>query len=113
MKYILRGLPVVAVLAALSSNTVAAARSPSCGFVGFTPHSSNGAFRIVAHGTTCPTARNVAAASWPSRFRYGNPLYNTRGFSCSGHVEQLGGNGMSIVRFYCVREGSSVSFLRG
>ncbi len=113
MKHILRALPVIVALAALTPNVAHATGAPSCGFVGFAPHSDNGAFRIVAHSTTCQTARAVAGASRPSRFRYGNPLYTTHGFSCSGQSEQLGGNGKHVVRFYCVRASSSVAFLRG
>jgi hypothetical protein len=103
---------VIAVLAA-GSGAAGAAQSPNCGFVAFRPQSDNGAFGIVAHEATCHLARIVAGGSRSSRFRYGDPRYATLGFSCSGLGGQLGGHGMYVVRFRCLRAHSVVSFLRG
>ncbi len=114
MKQILRAIPVIAALAVSSgvAGAAGAAQSPNCGFVAFAPQSDNGAFGIVAHQATCRIAQVVAAASRSSRFRYGDPRYRTLGFSCSGHGGQLGGHGMYVVRFRCLRANSFVSFLR-
>ena len=111
MKHILRALLVIAAVA-VSSGVAGAAQSPNCGFVAFAPQSDNGAFEIVAHEATCRIAHVVAAGSRSSRFRFGDPRYNTLGFSCSGHGGQLGGHGMYVVRFRCLRAHSFVSFLR-
>lgn len=113
VRHILRALiPVIAALAA-APGMAGAAQSPNCGFVAFAPQSDNGAFRIVAHEVTCHTARTVASGSRSSRFRSGNPLYTSLGFSCSGRSEQLDGKGMQIVVFRCWHERGLVSFLRG
>jgi hypothetical protein len=112
VRHILRALPVIAALAA-GPGVAGAAQSPGCGFVAFAPQSDNGAFRIVAHQATCHTARTVASGSRSSRFRSGDPLYSSLGFSCSGRSEQLDGNGMEVVVFRCWHEHSLVSFLRG
>ena len=112
MKHFLRALPVIAALGA-GSGVAGAAQPPSCGFVAFAQQSDNGAFGIVAHQATCHVARIVAGGSRSSRFRYGDPRYDTLGYACSGLGGQLGGHGKYAVRFRCIRANSVVSFVRG
>jgi hypothetical protein len=111
-KLALRAVLAVAAIAALVP-ALALARTPSrCGLVSFAHQTSDGAFQIAARDTTCSTARVVAGDSRPSRFRSGDPRYTALGFSCAGHGRQLGGHGMQVVVFQCVRERSLVSFVR-
>lgn len=108
----LRTLIAVASLAALTPGIAGAAQTPRCGLIAFASQGENGAFEIAARDATCSTARTVADASRPTRFRRGDPQYTDLGFTCSGRSEQLGGNGKQVVAFRCVRERSFVSFLR-
>ena len=110
---LLRALSVGVAIAAFGPGTAGAGQAPHCGNVAFAQQSDDGAFQIVAHGSTCGTARTVASASRPSRFRDGDPQYAANGFSCSGRSEKLGGSGKHVVRFRCTRQTSSVSFIRG
>ena len=111
MKFVLRTLTIAAIAALPAIAT--AKPPPRCGLVAFARAADNGAFEIAARGTSCSTARIVAGASRPTRFRYGDPHYTALGFSCSGRGEQLGGHGKHVVAFRCVRARSFVSFLRG
>ncbi len=113
MKWILQALIVASAVTASVPSTVSASGTPQCGAVPFTRQSDDGAFQIEARSTTCATARMVASASKPSRFRHGDSSYTAYGFSCSGRSQQLGGAGKQVVRFRCLRQQSSVSFLRG
>src|SRR5947209_5592992 len=110
---ILRALIVGVATAAFTPTVAGAGQAPHCGNMSFARQSDDGAFQIVARATNCGTARGVASASRPSRFRGGDPQYAAEGFSCSGRSEQLGGAGKHVVRFQCTRQRSSVSFLRG
>ena len=112
-KPILKALLAGAVIAAFSPAAAGAGRTPHCGSLAFAQQSEDGAFRIVAHATSCATARSVAAASRPTQFRTGDPQYASGGFACAGRSQQLGGAGKQVVRFDCTRGHSSVSFLRG
>ena len=112
-KSILRVLFVGMAIAASSPAMAGAGQAPHCGSVPFARQSDDGVFQIVARGTTCETARAVAGASRPSRFRGGDPQYAANGFSCSGRSEQIGGAGKQVVRFLCTRQHGSISFLRG
>jgi hypothetical protein len=113
MKRVLSALVVMIVIAAWGPATAGASGSPQCGTVAFAPQSDDGAFHIAARSTTCSTARNVASASRPSRFRDRDSSYSADGFSCAGRTEDFGGSGKQMVRFRCVRQHSAVSFLRG
>jgi len=113
VKRILSALVVIVALAAWGPATAGASGGPQCGTVAFAAQSDDGAFQIVARSTTCNMARSVAGASRPSRFRDRNSSYSANGFSCAGQAEDLGGSGKHVVRFRCVRQHSSVSFLRG
>lgn len=112
VRFVLRAVPVVAAFAALAPAVTAATAPPQCGLVSFAHQTSNGAFQIAARGTSCATARVVAADSRPIRFRSSAPRYTALGFSCTGHNEQLGGHGIQVIAFRCVRAQSTVSFLR-
>lgn len=100
-------------IAAATAASAAAGPAPHCGSVSFAPQSDNGAFQIQARQASCTTARSVAGASSPNRFRSGDPQYSAAGFSCSGRSEQLSGAGKHVVRFRCLSGQSAVSFLRG
>ena len=113
MKRTLAGLIAIAASAAVSPAAAGASASPRCGTVAFAAQSDDGAFQIVARSTSCGTARNVAGASRPSRFRDRNSSYTAYGFACAGRMENSGGAGKELVRFQCTRKHSSVSFLRG
>jgi hypothetical protein len=113
VKRTLAGLTVIAASAALVPATAGATASPHCGAVAFAPQSDNGAFQIMARSTSCDTARSVAGASRPSRFRNRDASYSADGFACAGRMESAGGRGKQVVRFQCTRQHSSVSFLRG
>ncbi len=82
---------LVAVLLATSPSPAGAAAFSRCRLVAFAPHSSDGAFRIIARGTTCRTARAVARGSRGQRFRAGHPRYAALRFVCRGVGEELGG----------------------
>ncbi len=58
----------------------------SCGDLGYTPQSDNGAFSIKATGVSCATAREVAELS-----RGFPPTFRAHGFTCrtEGPVGQL------------------------
>lgn len=110
---ILAGIALVtAALALTAATAVAAPASPRCGMVAFATQGEDGVFQIAAAGTSCRTARIVADAAKPPRFRTGDPSYTAIGFSCSGRSQQLGGHGKQVVVFRCVRHRSLVSFLR-
>lgn len=113
MKRTLAGLTAIAASAAMLPATAGASASPHCGTVAFAPQSDNGAFQIMARSTSCGTARAVAGASRPSRFRDRDSSYSADGFACAGRMESAGGKGKQLVRFQCTRQHSSVSFLRG
>ena len=112
MKLVLRTLLLAVITATVSPAVAAAVPAPRCGGVSFARQSSDGAFEITARGTACSTARSVAEASRPARLRSRDAHYTALGFSCSGRVEKLGGHGMQVVAFACVRADSLVSFLR-
>jgi hypothetical protein len=112
VRFLFRAVPVVAAFAALTPAVAVAIPPPGCGLVSFAHQTSNGAFEIAARGTSCTTARVVAADSRPMRFRSRDPRYTALGFSCTGRSEQLGGHGIQVIAFRCVRAQSSVSFLR-
>ena len=113
MKRTLAGMIAIVASVAVVPATAGASASPHCGTVAFAAQSDNGAFQIVARSTSCDTARNVAGASRPSRFRDRNSSYSADGFSCAGRMENASGAGKELVRFRCTRRHSSVSFLRG
>jgi hypothetical protein len=111
-KVALRAVFAVAAIAALAPALADAGTRSRCGLVSFAHQTSDGAFQIAARDADCSTARVVAGDSRPSRFRSGDPRYTALGFSCAGHSRQLGGHGIQVVAFECVRERSLISFLR-
>jgi hypothetical protein len=112
MRFALRASLVVVAVAAPAPAVAGATIPARCGLVSFAHQTSDGAFQIAAAETSCSTARAVASDSRPSRLLSGDPRYSALGFSCAGRRRQLGGHGMQVVVFRCIRERSSVSFLR-
>ena len=108
-----RAVPLVlAALALAALPAPAGAATRSCGNVGFTPQSDDGAFGIRATGVRCRTARAVARASedyGPS----GEPgdvfRYRARRFRCVGRQRDTE---LPSVRFRCRRGDAVVTFSR-
>lgn len=111
-KVALRAVLAVAAIAALVPALAEATTPSRCGLVSFAHQTSDGAFQIAARETSCGIARVVAGESRAPRFLSGDPRYIALGFSCAGHSRQLGGHGMQVVVYQCVRDRSFVSFLR-
>lgn len=111
-----RRTPLVPLLAALTIAALvppaAGAATRSCGSVGFTPNSDDGAFGIRAQGVSCRTARSVARASRPYG-PSGEPgdvyRYRHRRFRCVGRQRDTG---LASVRFRCTRGSAVVTFSR-
>jgi hypothetical protein len=104
---------------AVTGDTVAQARSQrfvvrSCGTVAFVPDSTDGAFHIIARGTSCRVARAVAGHSSPERYASGNRSYRALGFRCRGRGGDISPAQPSlyVVRYRCTKGSRVVRFLR-
>ena len=104
------GLGLATMIAAFGASSVVAAKSKSCGQVGFTSGSEDGAFSIRAKGTGCATAKKVARASEPHGISDGAYKYKASGFSCRGKYVD---DPIPTVLYRCKRGSKLVTFARG
>ena len=105
-------LLTAAVVAIAGAPASADAASLSCGSIGWTPNSDDGAFDIRARDVGCRKARRVARAAKPygpsgepgTTFRY-----RARGFRCVGTERDTA---LPSIRFSCRRDSARVTFSR-
>ena len=102
-------LMTLAVLLLAPASEAPAATARSCGSVGFTEGTSDGAFAIRATGVSCRVARRVARASRSHGVEDPPDRYSARGFTCRGRYSD---EGMPGVRYRCTRGSATVRFDR-
>ena len=86
-----------------------AATTRSCGSIGFTQGTDDGAFAILATGTSCRVARRVARASRTHGVEDPPDRFGARGFTCRGRFSD---QGLPGVRYRCTRGDATVRFDR-
>jgi hypothetical protein len=104
MRRTLAGVAVALAMLAGAAGSAAGAGVHMCGGVAFDSDSSQGAFRLVAHGASCSVARRVARAGGRAQGR----SYDARGFRCRalGH----GPRAIYTVRYRCTSGRRLVTF---